>query len=125
MRGPSVIIKFDGHKTEAKLSPMYRGKLCGLCGGQGGLRLGELVGPRRCAYSKPELLTASYRVSKLSSGKGRTCQPLPSGMESQLRREQSECVKEDAEPTSVIKSFKAQIGPCSRHTHQIIEMADK
>ncbi len=110
MGGPSVIVKFDGFKTEVKLSPMYRSKTCGLCGDLSGLKLRGLVGPRRCAYSAPELLVASYRTPSVKS-----CPALEPRIKSRLQQEQQECYKvekdEQAQMTStkVVKPFEAQV----------------
>ncbi len=118
---PALVIKHDGRKTEVKVTPTcaYQGKLCGLCGDLSGLQLSGLVGPQQCSYSKPELLTASYRVS-LSSQSCRS--PLPSKIESQLEKENSECLKVKELPTvDIFNSFRGQVGPCSRHSHQVVE----
>ncbi len=119
--GPSVILKFNGVETDVRASPMYRSSLCGLCGDLSGLRLSGMVGPERCTYSRPEILTASYRVSLQSH----SCPALPSRIESQLRQEKSRCLKVQEKPTKVVESFEAQVGPCSRHTHEIIEQTNR
>ncbi len=56
-----IKVIFDGYKTQLETSSLIKDKLCGLCGDCNGQKLADLRGPKKCVYSKPELLSASYR----------------------------------------------------------------
>lgn len=53
---------------------------------------------RRCLYSKPELLAASYRVSTGD----KACKPLPANIEKELKEEKEACMKAKVIPTKVL-----------------------
>jgi len=115
---PTVAIHSDGHKIKVETSKLYKGSLCGICGDMNGQKVADRRGPgNKCVYSKPEVLAASYRVSL----RNHECSPLPSHIEQELRRETEVCAKYEEIPTKVIKSYESQTGPCTRHTHEMLE----
>lgn len=112
-----VNIRFNGYTLKVETSPLLKNKLCGLCGDYNGQVKADLRGPKKCVFSKPELVTASYRVSLPS----KTCSPLQPHIQEGLRRETEHCTKYTEVPTKVVESFKVATGPCISHQHEIIE----
>ena len=95
----NLVVRFDGYKAQVFSSKKYNGRTCGLCGDQTGNRASELSGPKKCLYSKPELQTASYRVST----EGHQCRPLPQEVQQQLRQEQQQCVQPNIYPSGKVR----------------------
>jgi hypothetical protein len=116
-----IKVTFDGYKTQLETSVLIKDKLCGLCGDLNDQKQADLRGPKKCVYSKPELLSASYRVSLPSH----TCEPLPSHIKQELREEEELCAKYKIVPTKVAKSFSVSSGECTGHKHEIIERSSK
>lgn len=112
-----IKVTFDGYKAQLETSILIKSKLCGLCGDLNDQKMADLRGPKKCVYSKPELLSAAYRVSIPSH----TCQPLSSHITEKLREEEEQCAKYKVIPTKVIKSFSVSSGECTGHKHEIIE----
>ncbi len=55
-------LAFDGYHIEVQPSMVYKSKLCGLCGNYNGDKSDELMSPRMCLLSKPELFVQSYAI---------------------------------------------------------------
>ena len=91
-------LTFAGNKIQVNVHPSYKGNMCGLCGSNNGQKKGDLAGPQKCIYSKPELVLAAYRVPLAS----KPCKPLPQHIERQLREQTEQCDKYQEIPTKVI-----------------------
>ena len=112
-----IDLAYDTQLVQVNPSNLHKDKLCGLCGDFNGQKLADLRGPKKCVFSKPEFVSASYRVSLPS----KTCSPLPGQIEQGLRREEEQCEKYGEIPTKVMGSYKVKTGSCTRHQHEIIE----
>nr|ALO75637.1 vitellogenin 2 [Tigriopus kingsejongensis] len=110
-------VKFDGQMVDLEILPVFKNRVCGLCGTGSEQLKDALVGPQECIYSKPEVFAASYRVQSGSQ----SCKPLPQEIERELSREDQECAKYEVIPTKVGRSFEALAGDCTSHRHEIIE----
>jgi len=96
-------LKFNGELIEVLPSPIYKSKLCGLCGNYNGDKADEMLSPRMCLLSKPELLEAAYAVP--SEGQNiNNC--MSESTKQMLHKETNvKCVK--VNPSSGIRNIKA------------------
>jgi len=116
-------IVFDGHNIWVETSQLYKGKLSGVCGNANQQIRDELVGPDQCIHSTPEILSAAYRV-KIPQNCDMVS-PLPQPIKDQLRKEKTQCLKEQQIPTKVSKSLNTQNGQCTNLKHSVVRQPGK
>merc|ERR1712001_618392 len=87
------LIIFDGHSIVMESSQVFKGQLCGLCGNQNQQIKDELEGPKKCMHSKPEILAASYKISKSLKTQNGQCTILKHSV---VRRPGQICVSKKA-----------------------------
>ena len=124
-----INVLFDGKKIKLEGSHLLKNKLCGLCGDNNNKKTDDLLSPRKCILSRPELFVASYRVGSLPS---KQCSPLPESIRSEVEREESSerCVRPGSRRTTtrVTESYlHSYYGPsyhsseCTRMHHEVVE----
>jgi len=114
VRSPKLLLdelRTNGQIVQVFPSPILRNKLIGICGGIKNQVRGEVAGPKKCIYSKPELEVASYWIPS------ETCSSLPFPVMSQLKKETEQCAVYHVEPTKVAKSYKLNTGKCTLLRH--------
>jgi len=116
-------IVFDGHNIWVETSQLYKGKLSGVCGNANQQIRDELVGPDQCIHSTPEILSAAYRVKIPQNCE--MVSPLPQPIKDQLRKEKTQCLKEQQIPTKVSKSLNTQNGQCTNLKHSVVRQPGK
>ena len=95
-----VTVRYMGSSAQIVVDSRLRGSLAGVCGQIESDALVSLAGPRKCVYSKPQLLVASYRVST----QGHQCQPIAEQqVQQQLQQEQQQCIKAKIVTSEVLR----------------------
>ena len=116
--GVSVIA--DGERMEVKsYQHVLRNRVAGLCGDLNGEITGDLKSSKRCMMPKHKLAALSF---VLEDGK---CGGIQEQEKSELRREESRCVRKEVVPTKVSQLFKNQLEskrkPELRHIVEVIK----
>jgi len=114
VRSPELLLeelRTNGQIVQVFPSPLLKNKLVGICGGLTNQVRGEVAGPKKCVYSKPELEVASYWIPS------ETCSSLPSNIMSELKKETEQCAVYHVQPTKVAKSYKLATGKCTLLRH--------
>jgi len=116
-------VLFDGENILLETSQLYKGKICGVCGNANQQIKDELVGPDQCMHSTPEILSAAYRV-KIPQNCDMV-NPMPQSIKDQLRKEKSQCLKQQQIFTKVSKSLNTQNGQCTNLKHSVVRQPGK
>jgi len=116
-------VLFNGELILLETSQLYKGKICGVCGNANQQIKDELVGPDQCMHSTPEILSAAYRV-KIPQNCDMV-NPMPQSIKDQLRKEKSQCLKQQQIFTKVSKSLNTQNGQCTNLKHSVVRQPGK
>jgi len=114
VKSPELLLdelRTNGQIVQVFPSPILKNKMVGICGAFTNQVRGQVAGPKKCVYSKPELEVASYWIPS------ETCSSLPFPVMSQLKKETEQCAVYHVQPTKVAKSYKLSTGKCTLLRH--------
>ena len=84
-----ITVTFDTKEIVVLISPLHRGRLCGMCGSHTGDKTTDLTGPRECTLPR-DLMDVAYELNHPAR-----CKSVNSANDyDMLRRVQEECLKE-------------------------------
>jgi len=97
-----VSIYADGDRIEVlTFKHLLKNKACGLCGDLNGEETADMKSPRQCVMSKPMLGAYTYSMEGERD--------VPSMYQTQLKKDQDECVKKEDVPTKVSHIFRQMV----------------